>query len=343
MTAATGMSGDYIFDFQEEINRLRTDFPKESAKVTFVDLAALPALAEVKEWLAQKSGMAANGSFATPEALGAAVDQLAARLVFQNGTGFSCAFLGKDGPALVAAPSYTTRNALGFGDRHKEAIFTLYHEFGHAVVEGAAYDDIRSAPKDPLAKAHADKAQEDRADSLAAMMCISRGILTPDEVRGLAERRALQSLFTKDLAHMTTEALARVALRAESADFISLSPPELRALADAHARDCARDIGALRAVEKTFSKFAQEQEHIFRHVRLKMSRETHGGALDVVAQDKPAQDSLHRHFSSPLKKLAGLFNLRAQKSYPDLIAGSLLQASRQTPKTLPENNSWSFG
>ncbi|HYD17214.1 MAG TPA: hypothetical protein VEF76_01890 [Patescibacteria group bacterium] len=213
------------FDFAEAVAEARRDYPKETANITFFDLASPEVEKEIAAF-AEKANL--NGR--QYDALLEKVENKRAVATEMNGF------------RIVAVASAGEGDMQSFpGDEYKSAYFAFQHELGHFVVKDAQGLSGR-----------AEDYKEHAADTFAVIRGLQAGVLKKSDLLALSDKRGQEMLMSMDFAHMTSMSLDAIAINPKNIDFLSLSKQDIAKVAQRHAN-------TFESTGKTFSKFSALQ------------------------------------------------------------------------------------
>lgn len=223
-----------IFDFNRAAARARQDFPAETKNVTFLDLSAIGAREQLKTWLESTDAL-----FLTWHRGRKTLDQLLDEGMREPGF---ASFDPISGKRLVAARSMP--NVAGFwpGATGSEVGgFTFAHELGHAIVPGGADENPMAAPAAPTGAEHWKQVQgtnrnENAAESFGVLYSLQNGWMKgTDDIAKLSLWRAESTATKGEIGHFTSPAVDALTVSLQDADFVSLTPQEIIAVAAKHA------------------------------------------------------------------------------------------------------------
>jgi hypothetical protein len=197
------------FDFDAAVAAARRDFPRETAKVTFLDLSAKDAADKFRAWL-----------LASPQNTKKLAEKLVAANIPKNGF----TRLRDTGEILVAvnprSASHHLRNPA------HEGLFAFHHELGHALTSASLPQYFEEEV--PL---HVSARHEVAADIFAALRGIAGGTLTREDVENLSLSRALAAPGP----HATSRAIDMLLAENTDADIKKMTPQAMRDLSLVYA------------------------------------------------------------------------------------------------------------
>ncbi len=224
------------FNFAAAVAKSREEYPEETKNITFVNGTDPEAKAQVRAFFAQVSPRMLNleETTATPDEAHAAIteDVLKGKAVsFRDYyTGKGILYLHEDLEDFGVTSSLSAKLTYAFR-----------HELGHLLIEGGLPSDfmpeIENEPIDKAAKILAGKVNrcENMADAFASISVLASGDIAPDEIREVSFLRSQRALTLCDMDHVTSMLLDTIALDANSSNFVSLTPQERKAVAQAYA------------------------------------------------------------------------------------------------------------
>lgn len=198
------------FSFADAVAEAKRDFPKQTAGITFIDLAAEDAEKQVQDF-AEKAKLT---SFQY-DSLMRKINSKAAVATEMNGF------------QILAMPSTREGDKQSFpGDDYKSAYFCFQHELGHFVVPNAQTATSRKS----------DEYKEHAADTFAMLRGLKEGVFQKSDLLKLADKRGQEMLMTMDFHHFTSMSLDALAINPKNIDFLSLSKQEIVKISVQHAK-----------------------------------------------------------------------------------------------------------
>jgi hypothetical protein len=198
------------FDFNKAVVSALHDFPQATKDVTFIDLDAPDARAQIAAWVQDlepddRARLTVNGELAemTPES-----------------AGFALRIPGSRHGILAIHSKFQENVDILHAAPEKQAGFLFRHELGHLVVPGAS--GLRTA------------FAENAADLFSAGMGLRDGSLTAEDVQNVRLDRLRQYLGYGDVLHLAAAALGRLVEVSQDAKFHTLEPKDIVLLAQKH-------------------------------------------------------------------------------------------------------------
>lgn len=244
------------FDFATAVAAAKRDYPMETARVTFIDLAAADAPQKIRDWLRATSPAFIQSFAETGDTAETAIHHAAEKFLLKNGL---AEVDYASGHVLVAVSSTPTAKYLGSSaSMAQQAAYVFAHELGHVVARNGFTQNWRGThvsgrPSLQGAASHEKAEAEMAADVFAILRCLAQKDITVEQAQEVSLQRALKPPGV----HTTSPALD-AALR--HIGNVSLSPPAVQAMAEAiskrHApaageiEELAQRLSWLRAVRK---------------------------------------------------------------------------------------------
>ncbi len=322
-----------VFDFDAAVSAARRDYPLETARVTFIDLAAPDAGHALKDWL-RRASPAFIQSFAekgdTPEA---ALYHAAEKFLLKNGVAEVDYATGN---ILVAASSKPASKYLGStATQAQQAAYVFAHELGHAVTRNGFTRDWRGADASGAASSRGtprhEKAEgEMAADVFAVLRCLSQGTITQEQAQEVSLQRALKPPGV----HTTSPALDAAI---KSLGEAQLSPVAVQAMAEKTAKyhapapgeieELSQRLSWLRAVPKqmqTDPVMAKKLKIVFDKIRQRAPRGADLPDSIVVLRRLTPQEWL--------ENVADVFNKAPKNSLAAIVTAKILDHAPQPQK-----------
>ncbi len=147
---------------------------------------------------------------------------------------------------IVIDVKYYRENAYKFGKNADALLWeAAFHELGHGIVPNAASNgmplvvDEKQRPKPTEYSVEATRSiqnNEISADGFSALWRLKLGMTSSEKVHDEAFDRAYFSVWLgKHLGYATFQALDKIVIDAKTADFVSLTPQEIKGIAARHA------------------------------------------------------------------------------------------------------------
>ncbi len=225
-----GDNEKYVFDFETEVARAKSDYPAETKNITFLDLSKPESRAQAIKWL--KNTSPEFKSLLTTKNLSNAFDQL---VLLMGG-----AFYLRDSitqRSLLCAHSAPPLKVSGT-DKDGEALFQFNHELGHLVVPGGSVPvgEAKGLATNPAKQQFVINRTEIAADCFAVLRGFSQATFSDADADSLALMRALSALKDMDLIHLSTQGIDQIRIDAHDGNITSLTPREIKAIARDHAK-----------------------------------------------------------------------------------------------------------
>lgn len=288
----------YVFDFDREIARLREAFP-EAEKMTFIDAARPDAEEAALKWRYGPAGRppepdpAATGIAKTLQDLHAAHARIF-EMRLKQALKSPCTFQSAGRGRLIIVNSGIAPHVLGLGDTGKTAWFSLYHETAHAL-QPAPDAPADSTVNEQLPRnIKAIQSGETVADGFAALEGLRLGILTPDDIEKISQKRAFGALVLADLHHLTSMTLDLIAQDWRDGKAATSSPAESAALAKAYGARGALTSSDIKAQKKAFARFVSKNMATAFTLVVNFDEDPRKNA--------PVRAALHAHFTKVAAK-----------------------------------------
>lgn len=289
------------FDFNEAAAQAKHDYPMETADITFIDATRREAPDQLKAALDAMSPAYRKWILESDDE---DIQELVMlRMIDDIGAmGFQDPFTNK--AVLMFSPHVNMPKNVLSPEASKFMVFN--HELGHLILKGGVMAEILRDLKDLQLHREADQSEimkiidkdepkrENLADGFGAARGLAQGWLTVADVEKIALSRAKDAIDARDASHLTTLTLDSIVADAKTANFMSLSPREIKAIATAHAALCTPTSAEAKIVSK------------LKHVSFKLAT-----AMSRALKDNPADIS-----------------------HPAYIAARILEAELATDKTL---------
>jgi hypothetical protein len=303
-------------------------------------------LNKIESWLTEESGILSE---LPPDARAAKLGEIARNITYNGGNNF--AYPTQGGKTLVVVSSSPYSDDLGLGNGDKAASYRFFHELGHVIVKDGLHQAPTSAEQQKNDQSeHAVKGREDRADSFAALWTQKIGALTPADIEKVAQARALEALYSKNLSHLTTEVLRTLKVNPEAANITSLTPQEISAIAENHSKKHARTPEEMDVTRRSIDSYAQKHEHVWRYVRQETLRNSALTIPQRANSHAESEKSLKSHFGSVSRRqgfgaaIASKFVNSGGNAMDAQVSASLVDAAqnlKHAPKPEPRSNHFS--
>ncbi len=255
--------------FELVVDDLRARFPEETKNILFIDKVNPAAFQQLVDWyesIPQKSRTEIND-----------------KAQVANAADFATALMGEVGFAVRAPGSHekliivSSENTLPGVDVKKMLAYTLAHELAHLLINNAAPRTGWGMPeKELMTHTHS---REVVADVFAALFCLQTGIMSPDELRGLANFRAFAAWRFGDLQHATSKATTAVLEKTQGMDMSSLSNAEIIKLCVKLSADVQED-------SDTLNKLGDRLEKIVEPFRTKEAPAANNNAAIAISLEE---------------------------------------------------------
>lgn len=238
-----------VFDFDAAVSAARRDYPLETSRVTFIDLAAPDAGQELKKWLSSASPAFIQSFAEKGDTAEAALYHAAEKFLLKNGLAEVDYATGN---ILVAASSKPSSKYLGStATQAQQAAYVFAHELGHAVTRNGFTPDWRGTHDSGTASlrgtpTHEKAEAEMAADVFAILRCLSQQTITVEQAQEVSLRRALKPPGV----HTTSPALDAAIRNLGHAQF---SPAGVQAMAEKIAKRHAPAPGEIEELSQRLS------------------------------------------------------------------------------------------
>ncbi len=232
-----------VFDFEAEVEKARAEYPAETKDITFIHVNDEDAVEQLAKAFESMTPVYRRWLLETD---GESVSSLAAEMILSDISTFSTRdpFNGKAvlvfDPLSVLTGIDVGRQAMKrFAFRHELAHMLINEANGAQTIASLTQYDIANADDHPQVQAILDEEEclhENICDTFAAISGLKEKWLRPEEVSAIALDRARTSLFHRDVTHLTTLALDKLVLGDRDANFVSLTPQEIKKIAAEHGR-----------------------------------------------------------------------------------------------------------
>lgn len=245
------------FDFNEAVAQAKHDYPMETADITFIDATRREAPEQLKAALDAMSPVYRNWVMKSD-------DDDIQELIIQG-------IIDDIGPMGLQDP-FTNKSILMFNPHvdipksvlsHEASKFLVFnHELGHLILKGGCMSEILRDLKDLKLHRESDQPEiaklinkdeqlrENMADGFGVTRGLAQGWLTVEDVEKIALLRAKDTIELRDGSHLTTLTLDSIVVDAKAANFMRLSPREVKAIASAHAALCTPTSAEAKIVSK---------------------------------------------------------------------------------------------
>ncbi len=292
MSPPPDMTGkaSYVFDFETEVARARSMFPKEAANIFFLNVGSGP---KEREEICRHITRIyeANGCVINDELkLKLGIIALDLYLKARNGGGA----YSKGHHGVLALD--TEKSYLGL-PRDKDAFARFYHEFAHLAVRGGSNPLDMPKEYDAVLK----NAAENVADTFALMIGLHLGVLDTEDVAFCAAMRSFRGMMYDDLVHLTSPNLYQLHDAALIEKFQDMSPKEIARRAFQSRLSGKLQLASFENIRAIYSP--ERVSHILAldHASIKsMAPEERYALFDEIMVTKPvinAKDDLHKEMA----------------------------------------------
>ena len=220
------------FDFNAAVAKAQRDYPAEIKHISFADNSAPDA---------QKKLAAFISKFPLPIRLVFKVPKIWQKHFgdFDSKTTGSRTYALPGLEERLVAIKVQNPDVFPFSKKRasENLTFAFNHELGHAIVPRGMPDTITFSLEPPAKKLWEKASYEIAADVFAALRTLQSGVLTTEHIRSVSLRRASDAWANPlSLDHLTSMALDHLILNEKAIDFVSLTPQEIKAIANDYAQ-----------------------------------------------------------------------------------------------------------
>ena len=235
------------FDLRKAIEEARAEFPEQTKAITFLDLSAPDIRNRLLGWLDSTDPVFREKYLEAMVQRGGTIDEWIDTCLRTGGFSLMDVVSGK---TIVAARSELPAGQLGpIADTGRMLAYIFAHELGHALVEGGHSKGMLTLEfmsQDPYRRISETNRAENAADAFAALYGLRKGWLDAGDIERLSVDTSGAAALLERFTHFTSIALGHIVLNREGADFMSLTMPQIQAIAARHAEEFSLDADAVR-------------------------------------------------------------------------------------------------
>jgi hypothetical protein len=221
--------------FSKAVTDARLDYPEETKNVTFIDMSAPGAVRKILHsflnacpnpaYIAEKSALLRYIS-----------EKIMAREIKKYFLSQPALCLPMQIAPLLMVHSSPKNRLFPSLDDSQHTFIAFTHELGHLVTENTpklsrhAFNETASANEER-------NESEIAADTFAMLLGLRKGVLTEAVIERYSLDRAVHAWACGNWEHLTTLALDKLILSPDHTNFISLTPAEIKSVAECHARE----------------------------------------------------------------------------------------------------------